>query len=267
MATLDYEKLPANKNITAFVGPTDTSGGSLGVTDVDEPLAAELNNDAASGVLVASKAISWNDWAFGTEASETLNEPSLADASTYEEFGQANYGGTISFYYPLAYDDASNVMSNVYDLVDQPGSRQDIAIRIDGEINQTEPAADGDFVSVYRVQAEADANPFTPGESKRYTKGFLNKSDFSHLVVVGDHSVTTDPATTDTAGVDDVGRYRAFQQSRDVTNYLQWSTDDGAVIDVMAGGFWMAVGAGEADVTATDPGTGDSATITVTVSA
>ena len=261
---ITYTKNPSDERQTVWISPS--GGSTLGVTDVYEPLAAELNNTGGtSGVIPASQSISWNDWSFGVEASEVLNEPSLADAATYEEFGQYNYGGSISFYYPEGYDDNSNLHSVIYDLTDIPGTKQDIAVRIDGDLKTSVPAADGQFVSVYRVQSEAEANPFTPGESKRRTVGFLPKSDFSHQVVIGSHAITAIAPASFTAG--SKGRIRASQQDRDVTNYLEFSTSNGTVIDVYPGGFYEVKGAAAstATVTITDPGTGDTQTVAVTI--
>lgn len=172
MATMNYAKLPADRNVTVAIAPS--GGTTLGITDIDEPLAAELNNTGGtSGMQPASQSISWNDFDFGTQASETLNEPSLADAGSYVEFGQSNYGGTISYWRPAAYDDNSNMHSVIYDLTDEKYHYLDVAMRIDGARQTTVPFADGDFVSTYRVQSGGDANPFTPGESKRRTINYM----------------------------------------------------------------------------------------------
>ena len=268
MATLDFTKLPADKRTTVWIGPS--GGTTLGITDVAEPLAAELNNTGGtSAVMPASQSISWNDWGFGTEASEVLNEPSLADAASYEEFGAENYGGDISFYYPEEYDDNSNLHSIIYDLTDAPGELNDIAVRIDGDVVTTVPAADGDFVSAYRVQGVSAANPFTPGESKRRTVTFWNKSDFSHFTVVGSHAITAIPRATTPWAAGTSGRRRASQGGRDTTNRLSFSTDDAAIVQVYPGGFYEVTGAasGTAEITITDPETGDTVAVPVTVTA
>lgn len=262
---IDFEKLPSDEHLTFYVGPTAT--GVLGITDVGEPLADELNNTGGtSGMLNASVSVSWNDWSFGLDASETLSEPSLADASTYEEFGQSNFGGSVSFWMPLEYDDNSNQHSLVYDLTDIPLTRLDAATRLDGEVKTSVPAANGDFVSAFRVQTNGEVNPFTPGESKRRTVSFLPKSEFSNFVVVGDHAITAiEPASF---GAGTKGRIRASQQGRDTTNYLRFTTDDASVIQVYPGGAYKVTGVAEATatVTVTDPETGDNDTVAVTVS-
>lgn len=267
MATLDYTKLPVDERTTVWIGPS--GGSTLGITDTAEPLAVEINNSAGSGMQPASQSISWNDYGFGTQASEVLNEPSLADAATYEEFGQANYGGDMSFYYPESYDDNSNLHSVIYDLTDIPGERQDIVVRIDGDVKTSVPAVDGDIVSVYRVSGEAEANPFTPGESKRRTVTFANKSDFSHFTVVGDHAITAIPKAVTPWKTLTKGRLRASQQDRDMTNRLSFTTSNAAVIQVYPGGFYEVLGAAAATATITieDQETGDTATVNVVVTA
>lgn len=261
---IDFEKTPANERIAVWLGPS--GGSTLGITEIAEPLAAELNNTGGtSGMQKAAQSISWNDWDFGTQASETLNEPSLADAATFEEFGQNNYGGGISFYYPEEYDDNSNQHSVIYDLTDIPGSLNDIAVRIDGDTSSLANAADGDFVSAYRVQGEAEANPFTPGESKRRTVTYLQKSDFAHLTIVGAHTLTAIEPASFEAG--DKGRIRVGVQGRDYTNALRFTSDDPTVIDIYPGGFYEVTGVATdtATITIEDVDAGTSTTVSVTV--
>lgn len=263
---MDYTKLPADQRTGVWISPS--GGTTLGITETGEPLADEINNTGGtSGVIPASQSISWNDWGFGTQASEVLNEPSLADSASYEEFGQSNFGGEVSYYLPEEYDDNSNLHSVIYDLTDIPGTLNDVVVRIDGDLLSSVPASDGDFVSVYRVQGEGETNPFTPGESKRRTVSYLNKSDFSHFVVVGDHEITPIPPATDPWVAGNKARIRASQQGRDVTNYLSFSTSDSSVIDIRKDGSYEITGdaSDTATVTIEDPETGDTATVAVTV--
>lgn len=259
MVALDFTKLPVDRRTTVWIGLTAPGAG---IPDVDEIDPAVLNSRSTTGMIPASQSISWNDWGFGVEASETLNEPSLADSGSYEEFGQSNYGGEISWYLPREYDDNSNLHSEIYDITDKPSSLNDIAVRIDGDLLTTDPVEPGDFVSAYRVSGGGEANPFTPGESKRRTVSYRNKGDFSHFIVAGEKTITIIPPAAFATG--DRGRIRASQEGRDVTAYLDVRTSDGNVIQVEKGGFFEVVGAGTATVTFTDPGTGDSEEIVIT---
>lgn len=264
--SIGYQKLEGNTHIGFWLGPS--ASGALGITDVGEPLAAEINNTGgASGMLEAAPSTSWDDWSFGTEASETLNEPSLADASTFEEFGQSNFGGNVSHYYPRRYDDNSNQHSLIYDLVAIPGTKIDAVVRLDGEVKQDEDAVNGDFVFVYRVQSEGETNPFTPGESKRYTKTYIPKGEFAHCIPVGDQAITAVGGSTLTPAPAAKGRIRALIQGRDVSCMLNYETSDGAVIQIEKGGWYTVTGADTttATITISHPFTNDTATVAVTV--
>lgn len=255
----NFSKLPADRHVTMWLG---SSEDPLGVEDVALPTAGELNNTDGSGIVNASPSISWNDLDFGLEASETETEPSLADISTYEDFGASNFGGGISFFQPLDYHDDSNLHSVVYDLTKTPGDMITIAKRIDGATLTTAPAADGDFVSVYRTQISSEANPFNIGESVRRTVGFNSRGDFSHYTIVGDHEIDiAEPSGVYAVG--DVGRLRGIVQDRDYTNALQWVSSDTEVIEVTRGGFFRVVGSGAATVTARDREAGTEATVAI----
>jgi hypothetical protein len=269
---VDYERLYANNTnsvIGLWIGPS--GGTTLGITDIAQPAAAELNNTGGtSGIQVAAQSVSWNDWSFGLEGSETNNEPSLADSASYEEFGESNYGGEISFYAPPAYDDPSNPNSVIYDLTDTPGEVNDIAIRIDGDTPGTAPAANGDYVSDFRAEFGGEANPFTPGESKRRTVSYNGKGDFAHYTVVGPHTIVAIPPAVDPWDAGRKARLRASVQGREYTNALEFSTSDPAVVDIdRKGGAYEVTGtAGDsAIITITDPEAGTSATVNVTVTA
>lgn len=265
---IDFIKLPSNKNVTVWHSPS--GGSTLGITDVDEPLAAELNNTGGtSGAINATEAISWNDYDFGMQASETTNEPSLADSASFEEFGANNFGGSISYFRPRDLS-ASGLLNDVHDLTKAKDATIDAAVRIDGETASTVPAANGDMVSVYRVESSSQQNPFTPGESKRRTVGWVQKSDFAYYTVVGDHTITAIPPATTPWLSGRKGRIRASQQGREVTNRLRFSSSNSAVAEVQDGGFYsISTGAAArtATITITDEGTGDTATVSVVTTA
>lgn len=256
----DYNKLPADQNVTVWLG---SGNDPLGISDVQEPTAPEINGTAGSGMVNASPSISWNDFDFGFESSETTTEPSLADVSTYEDFGAANFGGTMSFFMPLDYDDNSNTHSIVYDLTDTLGESIDVVKRIDGITRTSAPAANGDFVSVFRTKISGETNNFAPGESVRRTVPFTNDGDFAHYTIVGPHTITAVAPSSFEEG--DKGRIRAIVQDRDYTNALHFATSDANVIRVQRGGFYEVTGTGEATVTISDREAGTSETVEVEV--
>ncbi len=260
ITAMDYDKTPSEQRVTIWLGSGD---GPLGIDNVATPTATAINGGGGSGILNASPSISWSDMDFGMEASETETEPSLADISTYEDFGASNYGGSMSFFTPADYDDNSNLHSLVYDLTDIPGANLDIIKRIDGDTRTTAPAEDGDFVSVYRVDISSESNPFNIGESVRRTVGFNSQGDFSHYTIVGEHDITA--VTPDSFAVGDKGRIRGVVQDRDYTNALVFISSNPDVIQTTSGGFYEVTGEGSAIVTIRDDEAGTSTTVEVEV--
>lgn len=269
---MDYKKLAANREgsvVSVWIGPS--GGTTLGVTNLAVPEAAELNNTGGtSGMQKASQSISWNDWDFGIQASETNSEPSMADSASYEEFGQTNFGGGVSFYMPYEYDDNTNQHSVIYDLTDEPGTVNDIFVRIDGAAKTVDtPAANGDYVSGFRVQTGSEDNPFTPGESKRRTVGFNAKGGVAPYTIVGPHTLTIVPPASTPWSAGRKGRLRVTVGGRDYTNALRWTSNNGAAVQVYPGGFYHVTGVagGTAIITARDEKAGTTVSETVTITA
>lgn len=269
---MDYVKLRANLDasvITPYIGPS--GGTTLGITDLYQPAAAELNNTGGtSAMIMAADAISWADWDFGVQESDTNNEPSMADSSTYEEFGQYNFGGGISFFQPLENDDPSNELSVVKELT-KVDLAQDIAIRVDGNKPNTQAAANGDYISTFRTTSTAVENPFTPGESKRRTVTFVERDEFAHYTIVGPHVLTAVVPAVDPWDEGRKARLQVTVQGRDYTNAssIRFSSSDSTVVTIGAGGVYEVVGsaADTATITIEDIDAGTSTTVNVVVTA
>lgn len=264
MATISsFQKARGDRSLTMWLAP---SGGALGITDIDVPTADELNNTGGvSGAVNATLAVSYNDTDLGFQASEQTNDPSWGDSATRQSLSTTNFGGSVSFYYPKRYDDASNPLSNVYDITDIPGAQVDSAIRIDGETSMNTPAANGDRVHTMRLAVNGEANPFNLQEDSRRTVSFLPRGDFGHYTIVGPHTLTPSSATL-TGADGDKGRLQVAVQNRDYTGALSYQTSDVNVVDVYPGGYYTLTGTGTATITVSDEDAGTTTTIAVTVS-
>lgn len=253
--TLDFEKLPSERNITVWLGPENS------FADFSAPTAAEIN-----AMQNVSHALSWQDWDFGIQASETVNEPSFADSASYTDFGAAAYGGGASFYYPKNYDDPSNDLSLAYDLTDKPHTMVAIAIRVDGDKKNSTPAQDGDYIHTFLTMTDSEVNNIQGAEALRRTVGFLQQSVFSVYTVVGMGSTppTVDPALALAEG--EAERLSVKVVGREFTNACDFRVDDPDVARVSGAGVVRAIGAGTAEITVTNPYNKTSSTVTVTVS-
>lgn len=264
--TQDYTKLPSNRHVTVLLGP---GGSATGIADVATPTADELNNTGGtSGMLNASVSTSFQDYDFGIQEAETSSDPSLADESTFEDLGPAQFGGSMSFYYPRDYDDNSNNHSLVYDLTDTPWTPIDIGVRIDGNKNNvSQPIADGDFVSTFRTWTDSEANALDAEEAYRRTVGFQPLGESAFYTIVGDHTITALPPASAPWAAGKKARLRATVQDRDYTNALTFTSSDPDVVRVLPGGFYEVTGTASdtATITIEDRAAGTSTSVQVTV--
>ena len=259
--TLDYVKLPASGYITAaFYTPGSFSNWK-------SPTATELNA-AAPTAAQFSKSISWNDFGFGVQASNTIDDPSLADIGNVTDRGAAQYGGAVSYYYPNAFDDNSNAYSLTYDAIGTPRTLGYMVLRIDGLKPSTQAFAEGDYIHVLQVLSDGQTNSITGEEAFRYTVNWLQKGNLAVYTVVQGGS---DPAVVVTGSATPAAaakyRLRATVAGREYTNGVVWTTSAPAVATVSSGGVVTVLGASAATatITATFEATGGTDTLDITV--
>ena len=213
--------------------------------------------------LDISDSISWNDFDFGLQASNTIDDPAITAIGKVSDRGAAQFGGGLSFYYPGAFGDASNDYSLTYDALDQPRTRGFLVIRIDGA--ESSPLANtGDLVHVFRVMTDGYAESITGEEAFRYTITFLSQGDLAVRTVLGGGTVVT-PATL-TVATGAKSRLSATVGGRVYTNGVKWTTSDATKATVSSAGVVTGVAAGSATITATYEATGGTDTTAVTVS-
>lgn len=253
--TLDYTKLTSNGHVTVLWA----APGSF--ANWKSPTADELN-----AALNLSSAISWNDFGFGVQASNTQNDPSLADMGNRTDRGAAQYGGAISFYYPGAFDDDTNAYSLAFDAVAVPRTSGYIVVRIDGNKPTTQAFAAGDLVHVMEVMTDGQANVITGEEAFRYTVTMLQQGALQVYTVVRATSVTVVTPATLTVAVGASSRLTATANGRAYTNGVVWTTSDATKATVSNAGVVTGVATGSATITATFAQTGATDTTAVTVS-
>ena len=247
-------KVPASGNMRIWWAPLNA------FADYKNPTAAEIN-----ATLDISDSISWNDLDFNLEASNQIEDPAITSLGKIIDRGYTNFGGSISFYYPQSFDDATSSYSLTYDALDAPRTYGYLVMRIDGEESAATAAA-GDLVHVFKVVTDGYAEAVTGEEAFRYTVTFLPQGDFAvravaaggtaNAVVLSDATLATSP--------DDVDVLTATFGGRNYTNGLTWTTSDPDVATVQYG-VVTSVAAGSATITATGPNAEED-TCAVTVS-
>jgi hypothetical protein len=246
-------KVPASGNIRVWWALENA------FNNFEAPTVAEIN-----ACLDISDSISWNDFDFALQASNTIDDPAITAIGKVSDRGAAQFGGGLSFYYPGAFGDSSNAYSVTYDALDQPRTRGFLVIRVDGEQPLAEAAA-GDLVHVFRVITDGYAESITGEEAFRYTVTFLSQGDLAVRTVVDGGTVEV----YDVPNLFTVGESRRALASvggRNYTNGLKWTSDDTSIASVSSAGVVTGLAAGSANITATYEAEGTSDTFAVTVS-
>lgn len=244
-------KVPASGNIRVWWALPNA------FANWEAPTAAEINAS-----LDISDAISWNDFDFGVQASNTIDDPAITAVGKVSDRGATQYGGGISLYYPRNFDDAGSLYSLAYDALDQPRTTGFLVIRIDGE-ESSNVAENGDLVHVAKVITDGYAESIVGEEAFRYTITFLSQGDIAIRTVVG--ATTPVVAATLSLNVAESVHLPATVGGRNYSKGVQWSTSDATVATVSSGGVVTGVAAGSATITATYAATGNSDTCSVTV--
>jgi len=247
-------KVPSSGNIRVWWGATSA------FADYKNPTAAEIN-----ACLDISDAVSWNDFDFNLEASNQLEDPAITSVGKIVDRGYTNWGGSISFYYPKSFDDATSKYSTVYDMLDAPRTSGYLVVRIDGEESAATAAA-GDFVHVLKVMTDGYAESITGEEAFRYTVTFLPQGDFAVRTVVEGASAAAVVVTPDTLSTSagDVDELAVTWGGRVYTNGVTYSSSDNTKATVSSAGVVTSVATGSATITATAPnGETDNCAVTV----
>lgn len=232
----------------------------------------------ANAAMDIADSVSWNDYDFGVESSETNDDPAITSKSNVQDRGAAQYGGSLSFYYPRQYDDNSNQHSLTYDALDTPRTLGYLLISIDGDLSETtiptysggaaRNFAAGDFVHVFKVMTAGYAESVTGEEAFRYTVSFLPQGELQVYTVIRatTATVTAAPAT----GTVQVSKSIALNGTvigRRFTRGLRWSSSNSGIAKVSQNGVVTGVTVGSAVITATFEQTGATATSAITVTA
>ena len=253
-------KLPASGNIRVWFGLENSLANYLA------PTATEIN-----AMLDISDAISWNDFDFGLQASNTIDDPAITALGKVSDLGAAQFGGGMSFYYPKSFTDTSNKYQVVYDALDQPRTKGYIVIRIDGTQSATTATA-GDVVHVFKVMTDGYAESITGEEAFRYTINFLPQGNLAvRAIVKGASAITTAVwqqgvvATTKSLTAATKTKFDAKVDGRWMSNNVTWTSSDTTKATVSKTGVVTAIAAGSATITATYAGGGTAGTCTLTI--
>lgn len=231
-----------------------------GIADAEFPTAAELN----AGVDL-SAAIAWEDYEVGAQASDDIEDRSIADLGNAVSRGSANYGATLDFFRDLDNANAASVYVDAFEAFRVANTVGYLVTRI-GDKLATDAFAAGDNISVYKLLATTGTDVTSGDTSTKMQVNFLPQGVLYVYTMVGSAGAITVAATASVA----VGasillsptlagesiRSRATYSSADTTKATV--SNHGVVTGV------ASTGVGTVDIT-TSYGAGTSATTAVTV--
>lgn len=231
-----------------------------------KPTPTEVNNG-----LVITRGISWNDFNFGVEQSNTTNDPSLAAKSNVGDRGAMQYGGAISLYLPKDFTDSSNEYKIIYDALDNPRTLGWLSIQVDGEASENttptyaggliQTATAGDLISVYKVMTAGYSHAITGEEAFRETVSFLPQGEaYVNAVVAVTNTVVVSPSTA-TVAVGAKTALTATVSGRKFTRGVRWATSDATKVTVSQNGIVTRKASGSVNITATYTGVTSTAAV------
>lgn len=269
-------KIAVSGNLTAWWGTTAAFANPA------KPTAAELN-----ACLDITQAIAYDNFGFGAQASNKNSDPSWADTGNVQTRGFANYSGSISFFFPAAFDVATDNSYLTWEALDQRLTVGYIIFRFDGtKVSGTAVNAStgvaiavaNDFIRVYKVQTDGWSDVNTGENNFKYTISLQPQGIMYVDAVVATTApvpvLTIGPGTASISLAAEKRRntiaYRTGRQlsSNGTPSFFTYSSSDTTKATVDNNGVVTAVGIGSANITATDKVTGAVSTaLAITVTA
>lgn len=250
-----------------------------GMANPAKPTVAELN--AAQNITTS---IAWENFSFGAQASTQTSDPSIGDVGNTQTRGFAQFGGTMSFFYPYDYTDTSNPLLTTFNLLYKPRTLMYLVMRVDGlkttsgVSDKNKGAVANDFVQVYKVMSDGWADVNVGENAFKFTITFQPQGDLWFNAVVATAVTVATPAPIGTTaysvgGKTPLGTYITGRQLAAQTaiwngypGWFSWQSSNPAVAVVDKNGVLKGIAGGTTSITATDPNSGATSTaLSVTI--
>jgi hypothetical protein len=253
------EKFSSNGNVTVWAVPVAS------VADYRSPTAAEIN-----GGLDITDAIAWENTTFPSATdSNDIDDRSLRDAGNATSRGFAQWEVALTLFRPKSVLDTTSDYGKAWQLFKTPRVPYYIITRVaQSPTGQAAPAVAGDWISVYRILTDAQADDTEGEDSYKYSFTGLAQGEVEVYTRVKLASVITVTSLAGTSpSVGDVVPMRATLGSQYMTQNVEWTTSDASLATVSPNGVVTCHAAGSVDISATHPAaTGATTPVSLTIS-
>lgn len=253
------EKVYADKHVTYWWV------SNAGIANPLAPTPAEIN----AGVNL-SQAIAWEGTEINPDSSSDIDDAAITDSATAVEPGFDQFGGTLNMFYPKDMTNLTDPYVVAYNIF-APGRILGYLVRrfTPAAVNTNTSAATaaaGEWVEVFKVQADYTSHDTEGEDSTKFTVNFLPQGFMSGLVKIATATaVVTAPATLPLAA-SAKSALTASLSSDPITFDVTWATSNAAVATVSNTGVVKGISAGTANITATYASATGAGTTAVTVS-
>jgi hypothetical protein len=240
-----------------------------------KPTTTELN--AAVNV---TPSVAWENWSFGAQASNQTSDPSMADVGNTQTRGFAQFGGTISFFYPRTYAvDSTNPNYVTFAALRTPRTLGYVIIRSDGvkttagTKDPSKLAVANDLVYIYKVISDGWADINTGEVNFKYSITFQPQGDVWTNTIVATAVTIAAPTPIGTPAYTAGGRtpLSAYYTGRQLAlttgqwsgypGWFDWSSSDPSKASVDKNGVVTGVATGgPVQIIATDVRSGVAST-------
>lgn len=251
----------ANGYINIWVVPEN------GIANPAAPTPAEIN----AGVNI-SEAVAWDGTTVPTMSeSSDMDDRSILDAGNARSRGLSEYEGSLQLFTPKNLKDTASTFGKTFQLFKIPEGKYWIVVRVlQNAHRKADPAAAGQYVSVFKVIASTYANDVDGEDSYKYNVELLPQGRaYPDTIVKTATPVTVTNATGGASvAVGKTAVLRATLGTHRVTQLVTWTSSDPSKATVSPNGVVKGIAVGTAEITASHPSASTASTpISITVAA
>lgn len=246
------KKVMSNKNVTVWWVPAS------GIANYLSPTPAEIN----AGLNI-SPAIAWDGFELGASESNDIDDRSIVDAGNAVTAGFQQFSASLSMFRDQYPEDVTSDYVKAWEAFKRDRVPGYLILRV-LQAAPNQPAAAGQFISVFRFVTDYTADDTEGEDSVKFTVGFLPQGEVKVNTLVKTATPVTVAPVTLSIAASDIKTITATLSGKSITQGATWVSSNPGVATVSPNGVVKRVSAGTATITANHPAATGPGTVTVT---